>query len=209
MFAICVASITLLASSVAAAGRGDRSRCAPPGAHAIAQDRDVQVYSLAGSTPGQGGSYACLRRGSGTVALAQPGPLGQGSIEHVALAGPIVAFTDSTHGVDTGSTNIVVVNVASGGTLLSIPGVGSFVDACIISFRDIADLVVTHRGSVAWIVREGTRCQTVTFGVYRAQTSGTPALLEEGPAIAPQSLRVSHQTVSWENGGQRKSAPLA
>lgn len=140
------------------------------------------------------------------MALAEPGPLGAGSIDHVALAGPIVAYATSTHGVDTASTDIVVVDVASRRTLRTIPGVGGFVDACIISFRELADLVVTRRGSVAWIVREGARCTTTTFGVYGAGTSATPALLEQGPAIVPGSLRVSDHTVSWQNAGQRKSA---
>ena len=82
------------------------------------------------------------------------------------------------------------------------------VDACIIGFREVTDLVVTYRGSIAWIVRKGAQCKTTTFEVHSAQVSGTPALLEGGPAIGPGSLRLSHQTVSWENAGQRRSAHL-
>ncbi|MFI5009087.1 MAG: hypothetical protein ACHQDY_02300 [Solirubrobacterales bacterium] len=142
------------------------------------------------------------------MTIAETGRRRPASIDHIGLAGAIVAYTRSTHGVDTGSTDIVVVDVASGRTLLTVPGVGGFVDACFISFSQVTDLVVTHHGSVAWIVRKGTRCQTTTFEVHSAQVSGTPALLEEGPAISPGSLRFSHQTVSWENAGQRRSAHL-
>jgi hypothetical protein len=118
-------------------------------------------------------------------------------------------FTDSTHRVDTGSTSIVVVNVAARRILLTIPGVGDFMDACVISFRDLTDLVVTDRGSVAWIVRKGVNCRTTTFEVHSAHASGAQSLLEEGPAIVPGSLRVSGQAASWESGGQRRSASLA
>ena len=128
--------------------------------------------------------------------------------EHVTLAGAIVAYTDSTHGVDTGSTEIVVRNIASGRTLLIVPGAGSFIDACVIRFQEVTDLVVTRRGSIAWLVRKGAGCKTTAFAVYSAQASGAPALLEEGPAIVPGSLRLSHGAVSWENAGQRKSARL-
>jgi hypothetical protein len=210
MLSTCLVSAALLAPRAVAAAHRDRPDCAPAQAQTLASDRYVQVYSLAGQTPGQGGTYACLRGGAGAVALSQPHPgvLGQDSIAHVALAGTIVAYTESTHGVDTGSTNIVVVNVASRRTLLTIPGVGGFVDACIISFHEITDLVVSRRGSVAWIVREGTHCTTATLGLYSAGISAAPALLEEGPAIVPGSLRVSRQTVSWKNRGQRRSARL-
>lgn len=111
--------------------------------------------------------------------------------------------------VDTGSTEIAVVDVANRRTLLTVPDAGGFVDGCFIRFREVTDLVVTDRGSVAWIVRRGARCRTATFEVHRARRSGAPALLEEGPAIAPESLRVSGQTVSWQNGGQRKASTLS
>ncbi len=209
LFSMCAVGAVLVACTGVAASHGHRSRCAPPHARTIAKDRYIRVYSLGGKVSRQGGTYACLLRRGSTVVLARPRQFRPDSIDHVALAGTIVAYTDSTHGVDTGSTDIVVVNVASRRTLLTIPGVGGFVDACVISFRDVTDLVVTYRGSVAWIVRKGTRCTTATTEVHSARTSGAYALLEEGPAIAPGSLRVSGQTVSWENAGQRKFASLS
>jgi len=143
------------------------------------------------------------------MVLAKPGRYRLDSIGHVALAGTIVAYADSAHGVDTGSTGIVVVNVAARRTLLTIPGVGMFIDGCVISFRDVTDLVVTDRGSVAWIVRKGTNCRTSTFEVRGARTSGVQTLLEDGPAIVPGSLRASGQTARWESGGHLRSASLA
>lgn len=202
-------SAALVMGTGTAAGRGHRSRCAPPHSETVVRDRDVRVYSFAGKAPGHEGTYACLLHGGSTVALAKPRRYRPDSIGHLVLAGTIVAYTDSTHGVDTGSTDIVVVNVAARRTLFTIPGVGGFIDACVISFRDVTDLVVTDRGSVAWIVRKGVNCRTATFEVHSAHASGAQSLLEEGPAIVPGSLRVSVQTASWESGGQRRSASLA
>lgn len=201
-------SAALVVCTDAAASRGHHSHCAPPHARTIASDRYVRVYSIARKTPRQRHTYACLLRSGSTVALTRRIRNPSESIDHVALAGRIVAYTDSVFGVDTGSTDIVVVNVASRRTLLAIPGVGGYVDACVISFRKVTDLAVTDRGIVAWIVRAGSQCKTATFEVYGAQRSAGPALLAKGPSIAPGSVRVSNQTVSWENGGRRESANL-
>jgi hypothetical protein len=209
LFAACVVSAALAIGTGAAAGRGYRSRCAPAHSETVARDRDVRVYSLAGNAPGHEGTYACLLHSGSTVALAKPRRYGPDSIGHVVLAGRIVAYADSTHGVDTGSTGIVVLNLAARRTLLTIPGVGGFIDGCFISFHEVTDLVVTDRGSVAWIVRKGANCRTTTFEVHSAHASGAQSLLEEGPTIVPGSLRVSGQTASWENGGQRRSASLS
>lgn len=203
-----VAIAALAACAAATAGPGQRPSCLPPHAHTIARDRDVRVYSLTAQTSTRGGTYVCLLRRGTIVTLAKPGPRRPASIEHITLAGTIVAFTDSTHGVDTGSTDIVVVDVASRRTLLTVPGAGGFIDACFISFHEVTDLVATYRGAVAWLVRKGARCKTTTYEVYSAQASGAPILLEEGPAIVPGSLRLSDGTVSWKNAGQRKSARL-
>jgi hypothetical protein len=205
LFAVCVVSAALAMGTGAAAGRGHRSRCAPAHSETVARDRDVRVYSLASKAPGQEGTYACVLHSGRTVVLAKPRRYRPDSIGHVVLAGRIVAYTDSTHGIDTGSTGIVVVNVAARRTLLTIPGVGGFIDACVISFREVTDLVVTDRGSVAWIVRKGADCRTVTFEVQSAHASGAQGLLEEGPAIVPGSLRVSGQTASWDSEDQRVS----
>jgi hypothetical protein len=208
LLAAGVAITALIASVGPAAGSGYRSSCSPPHAHTIVKDRDVRVYSLTGKTATSGGTYACLLRRGTIVTLTKPGRGWSDSIDHVTLAGAVIAYADSAHGVDTGTTNIMVVDVVRRRTLLTVPGAGGFVDACVIGFREVADLVVTYRGSVAWIVRKGARCRTTTFEIYSAQVSGALTLLEEGPAIVPGSLRLSNRTVSWGNAGQRKSAHL-
>jgi hypothetical protein len=212
--ATCVVITTLIVCAGAGATPVHRHpNCFPRHAHTIAENHDVRVYSLARNSSTHEGTYACFRPRGTTVTLSKPARrrpasrLRFASIDHVALAGAIVAYAASTHAVDTGSTEIVVVDVASGRTLLTAPG-GGFIDGCFIRFSDLTDLVVTSRGSVAWIMRKGAGCKTTSFEVYSAQPSGAPTLLEEGPAIAPESLRIAHHTVGWENAGQRKSAYL-
>jgi len=185
------------------------ANCLPPHARTLAKDRDVRVYSLARKLPIREDVYACLLGRGTAIAVGKPLRDQPTSIGHIALAGTIVAYTEATHGVDTASTDIVVLDVAKRHILLTIPRAGGFVDACIISFREVTDLLVTRLGSVAWIVRKGARCKTSTLQVYRAQVSATaPALLEEGPAIGAMSLRLADQTVSWGNGRARRSARL-
>jgi hypothetical protein len=201
-------ALALIACAGAAARPAHLSGCSPPHADTIAKDRAVRVYSVAGKTSSRTSTYACLLGRGTTVTLSKPGRGRSTSIGHIALAGTIVAFTNSTHGVDTGSTDIVVLDLASRRTLLTVPQAGGFIDACFISFQEVTDLLVTARGSVAWLVRKGAQCKTITYEVFSAQTSGAPTLLEEGPAIVPNSLHLSNETMSWQNAGQQKSARL-
>ncbi len=208
MLTIGAAVATTLATSVAGAATG-HANCLPPHAQTLAKDREVRVYSIARKLPIRQEMYACLLGRGTAFALAKPRRYQPASIDHITLAGTIVAYTEATHGVDTASTDIVVLDVAKHHTLLTVPRAGGFVDACVISFREVTDLAVTRLGSVAWIVRKGARCKTSTFQVYRAQVSATaPALLEEGPAIGAGSLRIANQTVSWVNGRARRSSRL-
>jgi hypothetical protein len=210
LLAAGMAIATWITCSGVAAGSAGLARCFPAHSQTIAKNQYVRVYSFRETiSRGYAGTYACLLRRGSTVALATPRRYHPGSVDHVTLAHTIVAYTLSTHSVDTGSTDIIVVNVANGRTLRTVRGVGGFIDACVISFSDVTDLVVTSRGSIAWIVRKGARCKTSAFEVYSERDGGAPILLEEAPAIAPESLSFSHQTVSWETAGQRKSAPLA
>ncbi len=169
LLAAGVAIATLIACAAMAAGSGQHSSCPPPHAHTIAKDEDVRVYSLTGKIPTRGGTYACLLRSGKIVTLTKPGLRRPPSIEHITFAGAIIAYTDSSHGVDTGSTDIMVLDIASGRTLLTVPRAGDFIDGCYMGFHDVTDLVVTRRGSVAWLVREGAECKTTTVAAYSAQ----------------------------------------
>jgi hypothetical protein len=151
-----------------------------------------------------------LRRTGRTVTIARPArrALRGSAVEHITLAGVMVAYTSSTHGVDTGSTSIEVLDVADGHVVLKVPQAAGFVDPCVIQFHRITDLLVTVRGSIAWILEKGSHCKTTTLQLYSAQVSGTPVLLDEGPTIASESLRLHDGVVSWEGSGRVVSARL-
>jgi hypothetical protein len=211
--ALAVACLALLALALAASSGAATRRppsCHPRRAHAVVQDGKVRVYSVKVTKPIEREvTYACLLRTGKRLPLTEPND-GQfpGSVGHVTLAGPIAGFTYSTHGIDTGTTDIVLVDVAGRRTLLKLPGVGSFIDACVIRFSEVEDLVVSELGSVAWIARMGSGCQTKTFQVHSALVGGVPTLLEEALEIAPDSLSLLNHRLTWENAHQPRSAYL-
>lgn len=203
--------VATLALGIASAGAAPahRATCDSRGALVLAQNREVRVYSRNAERPVDG-IYACLRRTGRTITIARPGrrALRGFAVAHITLAGAIVAYTSSTHGVDTGSTSIEVLDVADGHVILTVPQAAGFVDACVIQFRRITDLLVTARGSIAWILEKGSDCKTTTLQLYSAQVSAAPALLDEGPTIASESLRLHEGAVSWEDNGRVVSARL-
>jgi hypothetical protein len=209
---LALASLTMVSGADAQAPRG--GSCLPQQAHALAEDRDVRIYSIEARHAVGGRQYthevmyACLLRNGSTLKLTEPHHHRPASNELVALDGTMVAYAYSDVGVDTGSTEIIVANAASHRIVLTVPDAASFVDACIISFRELKDLVVTARGSVAWMLRTGHGCQTETFQVYDESVSGEPTLLDEGLGIDPKSLRSSSRSVIWGDGGQQRYAPL-
>jgi hypothetical protein len=209
---VLVATLALgIVATVASAGAAPahHPNCDPQGARVLAQNREVRIYRRKAKHPADG-IYACLRRTGRTVTIARPGQraLREFAVEHITLAGAMVAYTSSTHGVDTGSTSIEVLDVADGHVVLTVPQAAGFVDACVIQFRRITDLLVTARGSIAWISEKGTRCKTTTLQLYSAQVSTAPVLLDEGPTIASESLRLHDGAVSWEDSGRVASAQL-
>jgi len=127
----------------------------------------------------------------------------------VALAGHIVAYEASTHGVDTGQSNLVVADVATRRVLRELDGVGGFVDACVISCTSTTDLLVSREGAVAWITetRSWSR-HSSTLAIHAAGTTGPPVALDEGPDIGATSLRLSGHILHWWRAGVERTAHL-
>jgi hypothetical protein len=216
--AAVVIGTLVLVSAVIASGSEARAAyhqgCLPMRAHAVAEDREVRVFALEAPYTVDGHrythevTYACLLRDGATMKLARPRRAGPGAENLVALDGTMVAYTYSEIFVDTGRTEIVSANVATRRILLRAPEVAGFTDACVISFREVKDLVVTEDGAVAWILRTGHNCKTETFQVYDQAVPGEPTLLDEGPTIVPESLRVTSRGIGWEDAGERHYALL-
>jgi hypothetical protein len=74
---------------------------------------------------------------------------------------------------------------------------------------DVLKIVVAPNGSIAWLAH--LRGQQHDYAVERIAAGGTRLTLALGPDIDPASLSASPHgtTVSWIQGGQPASAPLA
>jgi hypothetical protein len=206
-----------MASSGAVATHRHLRRCLPHGAHTIALNRRVRVYSIPEYVEGvrieSPGTYACLLHRGTTLALAprhSRRPLHH--LSHITLAGAIVAFVDSQTYVGARCDVIEVIDVTNRRTVLSVPNVGYGGKA--LEGADATDLVVNRHGSVAWITerwirQRGGPIAWVSFEVHSATTSGSTALLDSGTGIARGSLRLAPGgEVSWLDAGRPLYAML-
>jgi hypothetical protein len=154
-------------------------------------------------------AYACLLANGATIALGMAHRYCCGSIGRIALAGTTVAYTEAVIAVDSGCTSIVVLDVARRRTLVSLPQVACSIDAGFIKLGQVTDLAVSPHGAVAWILATGSGGRVTSLEVHRAEPAGGSVLLDQGPGIAPASLRVSGGTLYWQDDGHRRTAPLA
>jgi hypothetical protein len=195
-----------------AIGRAARRPCVPHGSKTIARDRSVRVYSIPGYVEGvrqeHAGLYACLLRTAVTVALRPPAQrFPVHLLSNFTVAGTMLAYTDDSHGVDSGCTAIVVLDIASDRRLLRTEA-GCFVDAGFIRLADVLKLLVNEHGSIAWVIATGSR-SAQTLEVHRATPSGPTTLLDAGNGIVPGSLeRASGGEITWVDASGRRYAAL-
>jgi hypothetical protein len=214
----CVLALVVAAMPAAGPALAARHRpCPPLGARVFARDASVAVYSLEAEKLGAAAEACAIASGSRMTLL--PGrahrprfPL-VGGIFGIVLAGPLVAFEVNTHGVDSGSEYLEIVDVARRIVLREIPDVGRYVDAGVLGFRSITQLVLSRSGSAAWITEQGRRLvpepQAPLLQVYLAPAGGGPVQeLDEGPDIGPESLSLSGGTLSWWHAGTLHTAPI-
>jgi hypothetical protein len=188
-----------------------RTSCPPPGGHLIAHDRSVRVYRSGAEQPTAMLVAACLVGRSGHMTLLGP-PSGccrgmRRSVAQFKLAGEVLGYVETQFGVDSGTTSLDVVDVASRRVLHSIAA-GHYVDAGLIFSEGVSDFLVTARGSVAWIVARSEGRGASTLSVHAAARTGAPAVLDQGSDIGPRSLSLSGGVLSWSRGGTRRSAPM-
>jgi hypothetical protein len=185
--------------------------CPPAGSRLIARGRVTSVYSPAGQGGQVGtGVWACVRGQAAPLRLLGPPAHGAGvrSLGALAIAGTIVAYVETRSGIDSGTSSIRIVDVASRRLLRTVSGVASYVDAGIIRDDRVRALAVTSEGDFAWIVQRGARHKPSDLQVYAASRSGRASLLDDSPDIAAESLRLSGRTLSWDHGTGVRTAPL-
>jgi hypothetical protein len=181
--------------------------CPAAGAKTIARDGSVRVYRVGPEGP----VVACRMGHSGHMTLlAKPAPCChglRGSVGSFQLAGPIVGYIETQFGVDSGSSKLILVDVASRRVLRSIDG-GSYVDAGLILSERIASFALDSHGSLAWVASRSEHRQPAQLSVHDAAPHRPPATLDEGPSIDPHSLRLSNGRLSWSNAGVTRTVSI-
>lgn len=196
----------IVASGVWDASGATRPMCPPAGAHVLARDRVLRVYTPAGSRPLAQTVVACLVRQGSRMTLVRAAP--RTSVGTIVLSGPLVAYLRKSFGVDTSGTTLVVANVATRRTLRET-GVGASTDAGLLFYERVTDLVLARDGAVAWIAaHRGPGPGTPTLAVHAAPPTATPVVLDEGPSIGATSLSLSGRMLSWTDDTTRHTAQL-
>jgi hypothetical protein len=195
-------------SSAASTSRASRCKCPPHGAHVIAQDRVVRVYSISTRSSHAYAVRACRRGTSASVTLLPKHSLSPHvSVGQFVLAGDFVGYTETQFGVDSGSSTLIVVDVASRRTAHEISA-GHYVDAGLLFSERVTDFVVSNRGSLAWITVRRSSLVEEERTVQVVGPTGTTTIADSNTTIDPTSLRLADHTLSWSDGGAQRTAPM-
>jgi len=210
IFAILVL-VLLVAASGANGARTRRqasSKCTQLHARLITADAQAQVYEATEphGFPEYLGVWGCAYGHKRPYFL---GPLsygsstgGSGGVGHETLAGPIVAYEESSTsgglGADPTGRNVVIVrDLRTGRVLHRVPtGVPLKPEQRYVGVGNVVSIVVKSDGAVAWIAEDYERShpsglpEVSYFDVYAVDKSGT-RLLAAGTEIDPSALALS------------------
>lgn len=206
-----VVALAVSASASTPSGVG-HAACLPRGAHTLAADRVAVAFSWHGSV------WGCLaatgeRRNLAGAGFCNRAP---GRAAPVRLAGEVVVYGLASCGVDTGSSTVVVLDLATGKRLADLTA--STLPIGPESYVSVESLVLRADGAVGWIAHIASLVgrQGVPYEVHRfsggepslLDSGGKPSLLDSGPAIRPASLRLAGSTMTWRDGNSTRSASL-
>jgi hypothetical protein len=186
------AAVGLLAVCATSAA-GAATPCRPPGAHLLASDPHAQVYALDNAV------YGCDRNTHEATKLGvTTNCVAAARVDHLALAGDVVAHGVDRCGVDAGSTTVIVRRLSDGKQLRAYPAIRGPVGP--ESYESLGSLVVKPDGAVAWIAT--ARSIVRASGGETIQVHANGMLLEAGPGIKPHSLRLHGSRLTWRWGSQ-------
>lgn len=200
-------------SSAATTRRAPLHTCPPPRARVIAQDRDLRIYSTGARVSYAYAVRACRRGARASMTLLSGSRRHFGlhhSVGQFVLAGDFVGYIETQFGVDSGTTTLIVLDVASKRTLHEIVA-GHYVDAGFVFSEEVTDFVVSDRGSVAWITqrgRRGPRGSPEERTVQVIGPTGMATVADTSTTIDPTSLRLYAHTLRWSDAGVRCTAPM-
>jgi hypothetical protein len=197
------------AATAVLAGSGAATRsCGPAAALTLAHNGAARLYTPdRPHGPAPNGLqfprvYGCLVGGSRVVFL---GGGGRQQVELATVAGRFAGYGLRQMGVDTGSSNVRVVDLGSGRVVDNSAAATPVTRPQ--SFTNVAALVLNARGHVAWIGSKGSINTSPTFEVHKIDGPAA-ALLDSGPRIDASSLRRHGNRISWTDAGRRRTAPL-
>ena len=172
-------------------------RCAPASAQVKISNRRAQVYAL------DKAMYGCDRHTHATTKLGvTTNCIATDRVDHVALAGDVVAYGVDRCGVDTGSTTVMVRRLSDGKRLAGYAAVMGPIGP--ESYESVGSLVVKPGGAVAWIA---TANSIIGHGT-RIEVDANGKVLDSGGAIDRSSLRLHGSTLTWRDGPATRSAAL-
>jgi hypothetical protein len=183
--------------------RSTTTACEQQGSHTIAADRKARVFSKRGIV------YGCALRTGKQYPLGQlTSCIGADRAGPLALAGELVGYGSERCGIDTGSSQVIVRNLADGKQLRAEAALTGPLGP--ESYVSVDSLVVRADGAVAWIATGGSivaRGRGRTREVHRADATGR-AVLDSGTPVDPSSLLLHGLRLTWKRGHATRSAEL-
>lgn len=189
-----------LVQSATAAAPG--ASCGRPQGQTLAQSASARAYTLNGEV------YACAipngvvrHLGSASVCV------GTKRAAPVAVDGGFVAYALESCGIDTGSSQVIVMRARTGKRLHADPATTEPTGP--ESYETVQSLVVKRNGSDAWIAVANSLGTHKTMTEVHAHGTGGFVLLDSGSAINPSSLRLAGSTLRWRHGSRKHSSRLS
>ncbi len=151
--------------------------------------------------------YGCLgarRTRLGTLRGTVPFPATR--IVLYALSSGYAGIDTVQMGVDTFASTVSLVDLRTGATLATAPATTP--ERRAESFISVTAMVLDAKGTLAWIGRRSAIGVPLPTYEVHALNAARNRLLASAADIAPTSLRLRGETLSWRAGGHTRSATL-
>lgn len=194
---------------------GGAQRCQLKGSRTVVQNAHTRIYRRDGDT------FGCLRTRNKRYKLGayrRDDFLFAGQ-RNLRLAGRYVAYEDFQEGKDGLQYHVVVLDLRTGRRKHDVATGPTPADTGVVGFAygigPTSAIRLRATGAVAWIARnryaDSPLYEVRKRDTYRSRGAngdlGTE-LLAQGPDIDPASLGLRRNILSWNQGGQRRSATL-
>lgn len=176
--------------------------CGPPTARTLGASAVARVYVSGHAV------FGCSAHGSGALNLGDAVHCTlTNMVGPVEVRGELAGYGSLQCGTDTGMGSVVVRRLDNGQILHTAEALSGA--NLVEGYDQVVSLVLRPDGSAAWSAQE----TSAGFGgrivqVLAIDRSGE-RILDSGPAIGLQSLRLSGSTVSWRHGTDTRTASLS